>query len=193
MTEAKENSVCQGEDVAAYLDGEMDGAESLRFEEHMVECASCRTRLREQRSLLCTLDVALNDKRSLSLPIDFAHVVATHARSNMGGVLDRAERKRALLWCAILAASSFILLGTALRETVVKPAASIARQIAIVCDIAGRATYDAGSSFAVISRSVGWHLLFESHFFGAFALLVLIISIALLPGLIIRPRRAKIM
>lgn len=159
----------------------------------MIECASCRARLREQRSLLCTLDIALNDKRSLELPVDFARVVATHAKADMGGVLDRAERRLALFWCAILAVSSFILLGTAFRDVVLRPAASVARQVVALCDMAGRAAYDAGASFAVISRSVGGHLIFESHFFGAFALLLLIVSVALLPGLIIRHRRAKIM
>lgn len=188
-----ENSVCASCDVAAYLDGEMSASESTRFEEHVKACASCAEKLREQRSLLCTLDVALNDKRSLDLPLDFARVVAAHAKADVGGVLDERERRRALLWCAILAAASFILLGTGLRDAVIKPAASLARQAGTVFDLAGRATYDAGASLAVISRSVGGHLIFESHLFGAFALLLLIISIAFLPGLISRHRRAKIM
>jgi hypothetical protein len=74
-----------------------------------------------------------------------------------------------------------------------RPAASVARQVVAVCDMAGRGLYDAGASLAVVSRSVGGHLIFESHFFGALALLLLVVSIALLPRLIIRHRRAKLM
>ena len=117
MTTEKENIVvCEGEDVAAYLDSELDADATLRFEEHLAACPLCRTKLREQRSLLCALDVALNDKRSVALPTDFARVIAANAKSDMGGVFDVAERKRALLFCVMLALSSFILLGAAMRE-----------------------------------------------------------------------------
>jgi len=184
--------VCEGEDVAAYLDSELDADATLRFEEHLAACPLCRTKLREQRSLLCALDVALNDKRSVALPTDFARVIAANAKSDMGGVFDVAERKRALLFCVMLALSSFILLGAAMRDAVLNPAASAVRQSAAVLDLIWRGLYDAGASVAVISRSVGGHLIFESHLYGALALLLLIVSIVLLPSLIIRYHRKKI-
>src|SRR2546430_1309338 len=57
MNVTPENN-CQLEDVAAYLDGELNSCAQTDFESHVIVCSSCASELRTQRQLLCTLDAA---------------------------------------------------------------------------------------------------------------------------------------
>src|ERR1700730_4227914 len=107
MNASTDNLVCHTEQIAAYLDGELDGNSSTLLEEHLKECARCTAELTEQRQLLCAFDSALGQSGELPLPKDFARIVAAHAESDMSGVRERAEHKRALRYCVLLAAASF--------------------------------------------------------------------------------------
>src|ERR1041385_3613132 len=60
--------VCQLEDVAAYVDGELAGDALSDFEAHLRSCKGCADELLTQKQLLCTLNVAFNDSRSFELP-----------------------------------------------------------------------------------------------------------------------------
>src|SRR3989442_445627 len=111
MNASTDNLFCQSEQIAAYLDGELDGNSSTLLENHLKECSRCAAELTEQRQLLCAFDSALEQSGELPLPKDFAQIVAVHAESDMSGVRKRAEHKRALRYCAVLAAASFALLG----------------------------------------------------------------------------------
>src|SRR6266550_1924730 len=94
---------CQLEDVAAYLDGELDGHALETFEAHLRTCVECATELKAQRQLLCTLDFAFNESRSFKLPHNFTRVVAAHAENHLSVMRRKGERRRALQLCAILA------------------------------------------------------------------------------------------
>src|SRR2546421_10463466 len=96
-----EKQDCQLEDVAAYLDGELDGVALETFEAHLKTCLECGAELRAQRQLLCTLDFALNESRPFALPHNFTKVVAAHAENDLSGMRKRGERRRALQLCAI--------------------------------------------------------------------------------------------
>src|SRR6267142_439926 len=100
---------CQIEQIAAYLDGELDDALGSRFEAHIRECSTCGAELIEQRRLLCALDSVLSRGSELPLPTNFARIVAARAESDMSGVRERCEHGRALRLCLILAAASFAL------------------------------------------------------------------------------------
>src|SRR4029434_6652104 len=100
---------CQLEDVAAYLDGELSEAGVNRFEDHLRSCLDCATELRAQRQLLCTLDVAFNGTRSFQLPHNFTRIVTARAESDLSGMRNKHERRRALKLCAVLALGSFAL------------------------------------------------------------------------------------
>src|SRR5207253_8948701 len=105
------------EDVAAYLDGELDNAALEVFEGHVKTCAGCAQELRTQRQLLCTLNRAFEESGAFELPQDFARLVATHAESDVTGLRGRGERRRAFKVCAVLALLSFALLAAASRAT----------------------------------------------------------------------------
>lgn len=192
MSEATPYSpCCKSEDIAAYLDGELDFASRALFEQHAKDCELCAAELREQRSLLCELDFALNDDPALCLPQNFAQVVAVQAQSDMSGMRGRAEHGRALRLSLALAIISFALVGATLGWSVMRPARLLARQAAGFFGFLGHAIYDAGAGFALISRAVGGHLIFESHIPGLLALLLLAVAVTLLPRLIVSYHRAR--
>src|SRR5258706_10905350 len=100
MSAIEDNLNCQGDHIAAYLDGELDDAVCALLEKHLKKCSTCNAELAEQRLLLRTLDSTFSRRSSLALPADFARVVAARAESDMSGVRDRREHTLALRLCA---------------------------------------------------------------------------------------------
>ena len=183
---------CRTEDVAAYLDGELDGASSESFEAHLKTCARCTTELRMQRQLLCTLDFAFSEPL-FELPRNFSRVVAAHAESDLSGMRKKSERRRALQLCALLALLAFALLGAASRALVFQPARSFLRIAGSLLDLAGRALYDAGTGAAVIGRVVSRALILAPHGLGLILIILpFLIALAVLPRLIINYHRARV-
>lgn len=191
MELATNNMTCHSTEVAAYLDGELGSAALLAFEEHLKECRSCAGKLEEQRRLLCTLDMAFSDEKTLALPADFARVVTAHAQMDMSGVREQRERGRALRLCIALALFSFALLGGAsLSDSVLEPVRVFGRLAGTGLGILWRAIYDAGATFAVITRIIG-RFAFESHPLGLFSYLLLGAALLLLLRLIRGYHRAR--
>lgn len=192
MTELDVNNLnCGSVEVAAYLDGELGQGALQAFEEHLKECRSCSEKLEEQRRLLCTLDMAFNEEKTLALPLDFARVVTAHAQTDMSGVREKQERGRAVRLCAALALFSFALLGSAaLTDSIFEPVRIFGRFAGVCLGILWRAIYDAGATVAVIMRIVGRYT-FESHPLGIFSYLVLAGALVLLLRLIRNYHRAR--
>lgn len=189
---ASKDYICKNEDIAAYLDGELDPAARTLFEQHIKECSCCAVGLQDQRRLLCTLDFALNDDPGMSLPQSFAQIVAAHAESDMRGVRERSEHGRAFRLCVALAVLSFALLGsTAISESVFLPVGAIAKRVASILDVLAHTAYDAGISLTVILRAISRRFIFESHPLSILALLSLAAALALLPRLIAGYHRAR--
>jgi len=183
---------CRTEDVAAYLDGELDGASSESFEAHVKTCVRCATELRIQRQLLCTLDFAFSEPL-FELPRNFSRVVAAHAESDLSGMRKKSERRRALQLCALLALLAFALLGAASRALVFQPARSFLRIAGSLLDLAGRALYDAGTGAVVIVRVVGRALILAPHGLGLILIILpFLIALAVLPSLIVNYHRAQV-
>ncbi|HEY0006346.1 MAG TPA: zf-HC2 domain-containing protein [Pyrinomonadaceae bacterium] len=184
---------CKNEEIAAYLDGELDAAARLGFEQHLKQCRSCVVQLDEQKRLLCELDYALGGGPPLALPKDFAQVVAAHAESDLSGVRRRSEHGFALRVCAVLALLAFALLGgSALRESVAGPLGLMARRVWVLFDISGHMMYNAGAGLAVISRGVGGHLFLESHPLVFLSGFILLAALALLLVLVSHTHRTRV-
>jgi anti-sigma factor RsiW len=183
---------CRLEEVAAYLDGELDGGSLDLFEEHVNQCSACATELRTQRQLLCTLNVAFDDSRTFDLPSNFTRVVTAHAENDLSGMRNRRERRRAVQLCALLALISFGLLGTATRAIVFDPVRSFLRTTRVLSDLLWQALADAAAAAAVLARVMG-RAVFEtnpgSRLLLAFAFLL---SVSCLSFLLVRYRRAQI-
>lgn len=192
MDDLTHDHECRSEDVAAYLDGELDGAASDGFEAHLKTCAPCATELRMQRQLLCTLDFAFNEP-AFELPRNFSRVVAAHAESDLSGMRKKGERRRALQLCALLALLAFALLGAASRALVFQPARSFLRIAGSLLDLVGRALYDGGTGATVILRVVGRALILAPYGLGVILIVLpFLIALALLPRLIVNYHRAQV-
>jgi anti-sigma factor RsiW len=195
-TRLHQHDDCQSEEVAAYLDGELQPQAAAAFEQHLKDCAACAADLREQRRLLCTLDLALGNRENgdLQLPKNFLQIVTAHAQSDLSSLRSESvERRRALRLCLVLGAASFALLGTAtVSESILKPLSLLIKHAKTVLGLMGHSLYDAGAGVAVIARAVGGHTIFESQLLAALAFTLLALAVVLLPRLISNYHRTDI-
>jgi anti-sigma factor RsiW len=182
---------CQLEDVAAYLDGELSGPSLTEFEAHLKACADCAGELRVQRELLCTLEVAFNGNRSFHLPKNFARVVTARAESDLSGMRNKHERRRAAKLCAILALVSFALLGAAARTVVFDPLRSFFRITGSLIQLVWQAASEAAVSTSVIGRAVARAVLLAQNGVGLLLLITFVVSLSFLPFLLAKYHRAQ--
>ena len=187
------NQACGSEEIVAYLDGDLDGEASARLEEHLAECARCDRELKAQQRLLRELEFALAEDVSVEMPENFARVVAARAQSDLSGVRAPHERRRAFYLSASLAVIAFILLGGAtFGESIFSPVRSVWKCFAAILSFLGHALYDLGAGFAVISRGVGGHMIFESRSLSLFVFLLFASALFMLRRLIIGYHRAPV-
>jgi anti-sigma factor RsiW len=150
----------RAEGAAAYLDGELDAAETLLFESHLRECPACAAAVRQQRRLLCLLDTAFGARHTPAseLPKDFARVVTARAQTDMSGVRRKSEHRTALKICLALAVASFALTGAAAFDVILRPILRAARAFGGLLGMFGHALFDAASGAVQISRAFGSRL-----------------------------------
>ncbi len=192
MNDAINERICPAEDVAAYLDGELSSASEEAFERHLAECADCTTELRQQRQLLCTLEAAFTPSSQFDLPQDFTRVVAAHAESDMRGVRNKSEQRRALQLCVLLALAAFALLGATSRAVVFQPLGRFAQVIVRISDLLWQTMYDAAIGVVVILRMLGRAVVVSPYGLGLFLTLTFLIAVTLLPRLIANYHRKEI-
>ncbi|HEY9404882.1 MAG TPA: zf-HC2 domain-containing protein [Pyrinomonadaceae bacterium] len=178
-------------DVAAYLDGELDTGASARFERHAKTCAPCANALREQRRLLCVLDVAFGDpQKQIQLPSNFTEVVKARAQSDMTSVRRRSERRRAVVVSVGLAALSFALLGWQAWDELFAPLRAAAGVAATMLDMAANAFGEAASGVALTLRVLGGQMLEEPGAGSIGACIAVALALALLLRLVVGYHRA---
>jgi len=166
------NHLYQGEKIAAYLDGELEASAGALFEQHLLECRPCNAELNAQRVFMRELDATLALDPDLPVPSNFAQIVAARAESDMSGVRDGIEHRRAFRFCVILALASFTLLGAAASKAVFFSGRTVANQIFGIFELLWTTLYDAAVGLTVISRVISGGLIPESPFAGLVALLL---------------------
>ena len=177
------SSKCKKEWIAAYLDGALDADSGKLFEQHLDSCVTCSAELNEQRRFILALDSALTTTPALPLPRNFIRVVAARAESDLSGMRNRFERKRAARFCLILAGAGLAMIGAAAGKTIFLAVPLIANQIFGIFSLLWTALRDAAVGVTVVSRVIGGGLVPEPHFAGLAALL-LALAIVLLSLLI---------
>lgn len=192
MTVNTEMRDCQSEQIAAYLDGELDDAARLPFEAHLKECSACGAELVEQRRLLCALDSVLSRGSDLPLPANFARMVAAHAESDMSGVREHREHGRALRLCVLLTVASLALLGVAARVLVFGFARNLGRLVAAVFDLVWTTSYDAVTGLRVLSRVLSKGFIPDSQLVSVLGFLLLALAVLLLSHLITSYHRTRL-
>ncbi|HEX8846380.1 MAG TPA: zf-HC2 domain-containing protein [Pyrinomonadaceae bacterium] len=186
-TVARKKPECRGEEIVAYLDGELEGAPLALLEEHLKECPDCSAELKMQRRLMRELDLSFSSEHEVEMPQNFAQVVAARAQSDVSGVRNKRERRLAAALCVILAAISVALLGgAAVRDSILAPLRAVWKGTVALLNFLGHALYDAGAGFAVISRGVGGHLVFDSRLRALLVLLLFVSALFTLRRLIAR-------
>jgi anti-sigma factor RsiW len=184
--------ICETEDIAAYIEGDLPPALHSAFEEHLKECAHCNSELQAQRVFMCELDSVLASPFDLEVPANFAKVVAVHAKSDMRGVRSVSEHARALRFCIILGLAAFALLGFASSKAVVLSMRSLAGKVFGAVGFIAEAVFNAAAGFTVIARVVSRGLISNSRFAGIAGLLFLILAIFILSRLISRYHRTRL-
>ena len=188
MTTAQEK-FCESDLIACYVDGDLDEHLAQRFEEHLQSCEPCRVELRLHRLFICELDATLTETE-VPVPRDFSRIIATRATSDMRGVRTRAEHRKALGICMILALIGFALLGATARETVFLIAGRFVTTVIGLVGFAATAVYETVAGLAVISRVLSRKVIVESGSLGPM-IVVLAVAIVLLTRLLSKYHRTS--
>ncbi len=186
------HNICQTENIAAYVDGELEPGPRAVLEEHIKQCARCASELQAQRLFMCELDSVLANSFDVAVPPNFAQFVAVHAESDMRGVRDRSEHTRALRFCIVLGLAAFALLGVASSRAVILNVRSVAGKVFGGLGLFARATFDAAAGFTVISRVITRGLIPDSRLVGLAGLSLVILAIAVLSLLISHYHRTRV-
>lgn len=152
---------CPRQEIAAYLDGDLDARQELSLEQHFAVCPVCLEELNQQKKLLCALDFALEDKEKIQLPVNFTKVVITNAESCVKGLRCPRERNRALWICTAL----FLLIVMGLGAETFKAFGMLetaADRTIIVGSFLVRLVSDLTIAMGVILRSICLQFIFKS-------------------------------
>lgn len=188
-----DNNICQSDQIAAFVDDELEPVQRLAFEQHVRSCDSCAAELRAHRTFMRELDTALAGRFDLEVPPDFAKVVAVHAENDMRGVRDATEHRRALRYCIILGLVAFALLGVASSRAVLASVQSFFKAIFGIVSLFGKTIYDAMAGFSVLARVFRRGLIADVGLADLVALLLFAFAIALLTLLISRYHRTRVL
>jgi hypothetical protein len=189
---SNENYICRKENIAAYIDGDLEPAFRSAFEVHLEECASCTSELQAQQLFMCELDSALANPTELAVPANFARVVAVNAASDMSGARSAVEHARALRFCVVLGLAAFALLGVASSKALLLSAQSVSSKIFGVLSLLGQAVFNAVAGLTVISRVISRGLIPESRLGGLGVFLLIALAVGILSVLISRYHRTRL-
>jgi predicted anti-sigma-YlaC factor YlaD len=182
--------LCEPRMIAAYIDGEMSLAEQVVFEKHLDTCPECQTELRLHQQFSCELDSALTSQVEVVIPTDFSRMVAARAISDMGGVRSSAEKKKAVIFCLILAVGGFVLMGGPTRQLTLSLIRRLIGMTVGLVDLVWRAMYDLVLSVGVLSRVVSRKLIVETGN-GRTVVVLLALAALLLSRLIVNYHRTS--
>ena len=188
-----DKNICENDQIAAFVDDELEPARRSEFEQHVRGCDSCAAELRAHRTFMRELDTALAGRFDLEVPPNFAKVVAVHAENDMRGVRDRAEHRKALRYCIVLGLVAFALLGVASSRAVLASIQSFFKAIFGIVSLFGKTIYDALAGFSVFARVLGRRLVGDAGLADLAALLVFAFAIGLLTLLISRYHRTRVL
>jgi len=187
------NNICHSEQIAAFVDDELEPAQRLAFEQHVLGCDGCAAALRAHRTFMRELDTALANRFDLEVPPNFAKVVAVHAENDMRGVRDRAEHRKALRYCIIIGLVAFALLGVASSRAVLASVQSFFKATFGIISLFGKTIYDAMAGFSVLARVFRRGLVGDAGLADLVALLLLAFVVGLLTLLISRYHRTRVL
>ena len=184
--------ICETENIAAYIEGDLDSSLHSALEAHLNECRHCAAELQAQRLFMRELDFAMASPFDLAVPPNFAQVVAVRAESDMRGVRDTVEHARALRFCVVLGLAAFALLGFASSKSIVLSVRTLATQVFGLLGFLSETIFNAAAGLMLIARVVSRGLLADSRGAAFAGLLLIVLAIAVLSRLIARYHRTRL-
>src|SRR5258708_23340088 len=103
---------CPSDEIAAYIDGEMDAAREFELEAHLTVCETCSLELNQQKQFLAGLNSSLKHEAEIELPANFTKLIVANAESTVSGLRRPRERFNAIFICAGLFLFALFALGT---------------------------------------------------------------------------------
>jgi hypothetical protein len=180
-------SGCSIEEIAAYIDGELETAREAEMEAHFSTCRSCSFELNEQKRFLRDLDASLNCEEPIELPANFTKVIVANAESNVSGLRRPGERYNALFICAGFILFALFALGPE-ASRVIAGIGQIFEQMAIVGGFFGHLVYSLFLGIIIIIRSIAAQASGET-IFGPAMSVVIILSLAAASKRVLSMRR----
>lgn len=144
---------CPVEDIAAYIDSELDAVREVEIEAHFAACDHCSFELNLQKQFLCDVTSGLRQESDIDLPPDFARKVAVNAESSVSGLRRSRERFNAVFICAGLALFALFALG-AEAGNLLNLAYGLIEQIAAVGSFFGQLVYLFFIGVAIVLRTI---------------------------------------
>lgn len=147
----------QQQEVAAYLDGELNESATHNFERHLATCEHCRALLADQRRVLAALEGAFGAGTSIGaveLPESYVRVVAARAKADVSAVRTRHERRYAFGLCVALSFTTFIVLGAAASAKVYEHFGIAARALLSLARLGAEAASDFLVGASVLLRAI---------------------------------------
>ena len=179
---------CPRNEIAAYLDGELNPRTELDLELHFAVCEICAEELNDQKKLLCVLDFSLDERGEIELPENFTKVVVANAESNVKGLRCPQERNRALFVCAALFLLVVFGLGAETTKTV-EAFGAIADRFFAVGSFFVHLINDITIATTVILRSLCLQFVFKSAITAGAILISFVLSLLIFSHLLARHRR----
>src|SRR2546421_46883 len=102
---------CPLDEIASYIDGELDAPREMELDAHFSQCAACSDELNLQKQFLCSLESSLKHESELELPPNFTKQIVANAESTVSGLRRPRERFNALFICAGLMLFILFALG----------------------------------------------------------------------------------
>jgi anti-sigma factor RsiW len=189
---ADTNYTCRKENIAAYIDGDLEPSLRSTLELHFKDCVGCAAELQAQQLFMCELDFALASPSDLPVPVNFARVVAVNAASDMSGARNASEHKRALRFCIVLGLAAFALLGFASSKALVLNAQAVGGKVFGIVSFIAQVVFNALSGLAVVLRVVSRGLIADSRLTGFAAFLLIALAVGVLSLLISRYHRTRL-
>lgn len=152
-----ENVDCRRDEIASYIDGELNFSEAAAFETHLADCPVCRTELRNQKEFLFALNVSLDSEHDIPLPKDFTRTIVANAESRVSGLRRPRERFTAIFICVALFFFALFALGGD-AETVWRAFGTVAEKVLAVGAFVLRLVFNISVGVAVVTRSLFSHV-----------------------------------
>lgn len=188
MERLRENSKCPVDEIAAYIDGELEADREMELDAHFAACRSCAGELTLQKQFLSGLESGLKSGNDIDLPPDFTKHIVANAESTVSGLRRPRERFNAIFICTALMLFILFALGADVRRSLDGMAGAI-DQATAVAGFFGHFVYAFFLGVAIVMRNFATQV--RPEILAAFLIsIAVVLFLAFLSQRVLSARRA---